>query len=88
MSTVSNLILPNSLKYCFWNIRGYKSTIIGNKLIHRDFLENIENCDIVGLAETHIHDDILSKLSIPGFTRINNIMRTANSKGKGVAIFL
>ena len=90
MSTVSNLVLPNALNYCFWNIRGYKSTIIGNKLIHKDFLENVENCDIVGLAETHIHDDVLSKLSIPGYTRINYIIRTANSKGKGsggVAIF-
>ena len=90
MSIVSNPVLPSALKYCFWNIRGYKSTIIGNKLVHKDFLENIESFDIVGLAETHIHDGVLSKLSIPGFERINYIIRTANAKGKGsggVAIF-
>ena len=90
MSIVSNPVSPNALKYCFWNIRGYNSRIIGNKLIHKDFLDNIENCDIVGIAETHIHADVLNKLSIPGFERINYIIRNANAKGKGsggVAVF-
>ena len=90
MSIVSNPVSPNALKYCFWNIRGYNSRIIGNKLIHKDFLDNIENCDIVGIAETHIHADVLNKLSIPGFERINYIIRNANAKGKGsggIAVF-
>ena len=87
---VSNSTPPSVLKYCFWNSGGYNSKIIGNKLIHSDFIENIKDCDILGLAETHIHDNILNKLSIPGFSRIHYRVRKANSKGKGsggVAIF-
>ena len=87
---VSNSTSPSVLKYCFWNIGGYNSRVIGNKLIHNDFLDNIKDCDIVGLAETHIHDGTLNKLSIPGFSRVHYLIRKANSKGKGsggVAIF-
>ena len=88
---VSNSNIPSSvLKYSFWNIRGYTSKIIGNKLIHNDFIEKIKDCDVVGLAETHIHEEILNKLSIPGFIRIHYLIRKANSKSKGsggVAVF-
>ena len=88
---VSNSVVPSSiLRYSFWNIRGYTSKIIGNKLIHNDFIEKIKDCDIIGLAETHIHEEILNKLSIPGFIRIHYLMRKANSKSKGsggVAVF-
>ena len=78
------------LRYGFWNIEGYNSKIIGNKLIHKDFLQNVEKYDIVGLAETHIHNLTLENLSIPGFTRIHYSIRDANSKGKGsggIALF-
>ena len=43
------------LKFAFWNIRGFRSRIIGNKFISNDFLREIDGYDIVGLAETHIH---------------------------------
>ena len=59
----------NVIKHCFWNIQGYKSQILGNKLVSAEFLHEIEGCDIVGLAETHIHDEVLSELDIPGYIR-------------------
>ena len=71
------------LKHGFWNINGYKSKVIGNKLKCKFFLRKIENCDVVGLAETHVHKLTLDKLSIPGFTRVHYISRDATSKGKG-----
>ena len=53
------------LKHGFWNINGFKSKVIGNKLKYKNFLQKVENCDIVGLAETHVHKLTLDKLSIP-----------------------
>ena len=50
----------------------------------------MENRDIIGLAEKHIPNLTLQKLSIPGFTRIHYSIRNANSKGKGsggIALF-
>ena len=78
------------LKYGFWNTEGYNSKVFGNKLIHKDLLQKVENCNIVGLAETHIHNQTLEYLSIPGFTRIHFSIREPNSKGKGsggIALF-
>ena len=79
------------LKYGFWNIQGYKSKIMGNKFVSRDFLREIETCDIIGLAETHIHSRILDDLAIPGFSRINYNIREPHPKGKcgsgGIALF-
>ena len=87
---MGNSHLPDVLKYGFWNIEGQNSKVIGNKLIHNDFLQNIGKCDIVGIVETHIHNLTLDSLSIPGFTRIHFSNREPNSKGKGsggIALF-
>ena len=51
----------------FWNIHGFNSRLIGSKLKDTDFLKEIRNSHIVGLVETHIHDDITDLLAIPGF---------------------
>ena len=79
------------IKYSFWNLNGYKSKTVGNKLLNRDFLETIEECDVIGLAETHIHSRILDNLAIPGFSRIDYKIREPHSKGKcgsgGIALF-
>ena len=85
-----NSNLHDVLKLGFWNIEGYNSKIIGNKLIHSDFLETFRDRDIIGLVETHIHNLVLDKLTIPGFSRIQFLSRGANSKGKGsggIALF-
>ena len=92
MSLQSKLAHPTDvLKFAFWNINGYKSKILGNKLVLRDFLQEIGNNDIVGLAETHIHPKTLDDLAIPGFTRIDFKIREPHSKGRcgsgGIAIF-
>ena len=58
----------------------------------RIFLEEIQNSEIVGLQETHIHDDILNQLEIPGFKRIaykNETLKSPAKKGDGgIAIFI
>ena len=59
------------LKYAFWNINGYKSKIIENKFINRDFLQVIEGCDVIGLAETYVHSITLDDLVIPGLVCIH-----------------
>ena len=79
------------LRYAFWNINGYNSKIIGNKLINQDFLQVIGGCDVIGLAETHIHTQILDDLVVPGFVRVQFKNRKPHSNGKcgsgGIALF-
>ena len=83
---------PNDvLKYAFWNINGYKSKVIGNKFVSRDFLKVIDGCDVIRLAEPHIHSQVLDDLVIPGFIRIHYKNRKPRSNGKcgsrGIALF-
>ena len=61
----------NNFKISFWNLHGYKSQIIGNKLADADFLFEIKDSHVVGLAETHIHDEILEYLTIPGYKLVS-----------------
>ena len=51
-------------------------------MVLRDFLQEIGNNDIVGLAETHIHPKTLDYLATPGFTRINYKIGEPHSKGR------
>ena len=78
-----------SLQVSTWNINGYKSKILGNKLIDFDFLREIQDDDIIGLTETHINDGTIEQLSIPGFKRITFKNRPLKSKkgSGGIAIF-
>ena len=86
-----NFTTDGVIKHCFWNIQGYKSQILGNKLVNQDFLDEIKGSDIIGLAETHIHAQVLSNLDIPGYDRKHFKNRKAHSNGKcgsgGIAIF-
>ena len=78
------------LKLGFWNINGCNSKVIGNKLITRDFRETIKSCNVIGLAETHVHSATLDKLSIPGYKRTHFMNREPHSKGcgsGGIALF-
>ena len=52
-----------SIKIGYWNIHGWSSRMIGNKLLDPEFLEKISSCDIVALSE--LHSD--KELSLPGF---------------------
>ena len=64
-------MILGKLKFCTWNIHGYKSRAIGNKLHNEEFLEILSDIDFIGITETHMHDDILENLSIPGFHLID-----------------
>ena len=81
-----------NLKICSWNIHGYNSRHLGNKLHCEDFLNIIKGQDIVNLSETHIHDEILEHLSIPGYKRICHKNRLKNAKSRtaagGIAMFV
>ena len=57
------------IKFSVWNIRDFNSKILGKKLVSEDFLKEIRDYDIIGLTETHIHDEILEHLSIHGFEK-------------------
>ena len=83
--------IPINLNVTFWNIQGIKSKILGNKLADPDFLTEVKNADIIGLVETHIHEEILDELIIPGFVPLDFKNRPKNAKSNissgGIAIF-
>ena len=85
-------MIVNKLTFCIWNIHGYKSRQIGNKLHSDDFLNIIKDQDFIGLTETHIHDEILEDLSIPGFIRLCYRNMKKNQKSHtapgGIAVFV
>ena len=73
------------VKISAWNINGYKSRIVGNKLNDSSFLEEIKNDNIVTLVETH-NTNIDDNLSIPGFRRVkvkNRDLTNKSNKGSG-----
>ena len=86
--TLSKCDMYNRLKICYWNIHGWSSKIIGNKLADSEFLEKISDCDIVALSE--IHSD--KNLSLPGFISIKQKIRKKLHGGPkisgGVGIFV
>ena len=70
-----------SLKRCYWNIHGWNSKTIGNKLIDPEFLQTISKSDIVGLSE--IHSDI--EVSLPGFMSLKQKIREKRHKGPKIS---
>ena len=48
--------LNNSIKICYWNIHGTKSEIIQNKLLDTEFINKLNNSDIVALSELHTEE--------------------------------
>ena len=80
------------MNHCIWNIQGYESKIIGKNLLSQDFLNEIHDCDIIGVAETHIHTQVLAVLVLPGYDTKHYKNRKTHSNGKcglgGMAIFL
>ena len=80
-----------NLNLSFWNIEGFKSRIVGNKLSDPDFLAEVQNADVIGIVETHIHEEILDELTIPGFVPLNYKNRPKNVKSNissgDIAIF-
>ena len=90
-STASAIRPKTLLKFSCWNIQGRLSRIVGNKLTDPDFLSEIDKSDILGISETHIYDEILDELDIPGFTRLSyknrKKFKKANRASGGIAVF-
>ena len=84
--------LNHNIKISFWNLHGYKSRLIGNKLRDTDFLHEIKDSHVIGLAETHVHDGIMDDLIIPGYKLLSYKNGKKNLKSKtapgGLAIFI
>ena len=55
----------------YWNIEGYKSKIVGNKLKYPEFLNIISGSDIVGLVKLHADKELV----IPGFKSLKQKIR-------------
>ena len=85
-------MIGTALKFCSWNIHGYKSREIGNKFCDEEFLNIFKNNDFIGLTETHLHDEILDKMNIPGFhcMKVKNRRKNlkSNTAAKGIAVFV
>ena len=73
-----------------WNINGFRSRLVGDKLCEPSFLNEIKSDDVIALVETH-NSDKNDSLSIPGYRRIKvkNRKETNNSNKKsgGLAYF-
>ena len=85
-------MINQKLKFCSWNIEGFKSRKIGIKLQYADFTELLHDIDFVALTETHIHSEILEDLQIPGFQLLAFKNRVKNKKSGlapgGIAVFV
>ena len=57
-----NNLNPYALNITFWNINGIMSSIIGSKLVDPDFLAEVKMSNIIGLGETHIHNETMENL--------------------------
>ena len=77
-----------SLNLSFWNIHGYKSSLIGDKFSDNEFLNIFRDDHIVGLVELHTE----SKPSMSGFKLIKQKIRKKLHKGPkisgGLALFV
>ena len=80
------------MNFLSWNIHGYRSRLIGNKLLDVEFIRMLEDIDFLGLTETHIYDEILDNLNVPGFQRLSFKTRKRNAKSGmaagGIAVLL
>ena len=79
------MTMTNYLNFCSWNIHGFKSRQLGNKLHDENFLNIIKDQDFISLTETHIHDEILEDLSIPGYKRVQYKNRKKNLRSHTAA---
>ena len=72
---------PAILKICYWNIHGWSSKIVGNKLVDREFLEKIKKFDIVALSEIHCENEV----SLPGYISLKQKIRDKKHQGPKIA---
>ena len=84
-------MINRKLKFCVWNIHGYNSRQIGNKFEDEEFLKCFQGIDFIGITETHVHEEVLDKMNIPGYDRLHFINEKKNAKSntapRGIAVF-
>ena len=66
------------ISFSTWNINGLSSKSLGDKLLNRDFLSNINHCDFVMLTEIWNR----SKLDIPGFKSFTILSNQKSPSGR------
>ena len=78
--------------FCSGNIQGYNSRQIGNKFEDEEFLKCFQGIDFIGITETHVHEEVLDKMNIPGYERLHFINEKKNTKSntapRGIAVFV
>ena len=81
-------ILKNEIKICYWNIYGVKSQIIKDKLLDPEFINKLQNSDIVSLTELHTEE---KDIFLPGYRLLKQKIRKKTHKGPkisgGIAVF-
>ena len=70
-----------SLTCGYWNINGHRSKYLGDKLIDKEFLEVIKECDIIGLGEIQSEGNV----DIPGFKCLKQKIREKKLLGPKIA---
>ena len=85
-------MITNTLKLCAWNIHGYYSRLIGNKFEDKEFIKIFDDVDVIGITETHMHEEASDGMNIPGFHRLkfkNELKnKRSNTAPKGIAVFV
>ena len=65
----------------YWNINGHRSSFLGDKLLDKELLETISDCDIIGLGEIQSEGEI----DLVGYTRLKQNIREKTFKGPKIA---
>ena len=75
------------LRCCIWNIHGYKSRELGNKLKLREVKELFKSHDIIGIVETHsgLSSEIMSE-DFKHFSKHRE--KTGSRYAGGIAIYI
>lgn len=70
-----------SINVGYWNIHGYTSKVIGQKVRDREFLDIIGDCDVIGIGEIQSS----SKIDIEGYISIDQKIRDKTTNGPKIA---
>ena len=70
-----------SLTCGYWNINGHRSKYLGDKLLDKEFLKNISDCDIIGLGEIQSEGEV----DISGYICLKQKIREKKFRGPKIA---
>ena len=79
--------MPGNLRLGFWNIFGYRSSILGNKLHQREVRSIFEKHDFFGIVETHAENKT-EGLEVNNFKCYKKCRQRSGKKGHGgIAVY-